>query len=155
MKTSCRWSRQELRPSRTDWEARFISSSRTQPPDCIACRRGPSRQANLPTCSFSIGTSAPKRSIRSVWSDKLMRVKCFPTACARAVTIAVFPTPGLPSRRTGLCIFRARTSRIVFLIVAGASKTSSRVLFRASDRPISNTPTLRHCELIANDKLSS
>ncbi|EOA83506.1 uncharacterized protein SETTUDRAFT_95224, partial [Exserohilum turcica Et28A] len=87
----------------------------------IALRKGASRQANVPAAPPSTGTSDPKRSIRSVCSDKLRRVNGFPMAFASAVTSVVLPTPGFPSSKIGLGNCRARTTRMALERVVGAS----------------------------------
>jgi hypothetical protein len=92
-----RWSRHALRPSSTDWLARFSSSNRIQSPRLRACRNGPSRQANSPVWPPSTGRSDPNRSEMSVCSDRLIRTTRCPVACASDVTRLVLPTPGLPA----------------------------------------------------------
>ncbi|PYI25267.1 hypothetical protein BP00DRAFT_302447, partial [Aspergillus indologenus CBS 114.80] len=87
----------------------------------IACRNGASRQANCPTSPPSTGTSEPNRSVRSVCSERLIRVSGFPRALASAVTSVVFPTPGLPSRRIGFGSCNPRAILTELPIVVGAS----------------------------------
>ncbi|KAI7205928.1 midasin [Hortaea werneckii] len=83
--TSPLWSKQALRPSSTDCEAKFISSSRTQSPFFIALRKGASRQAKVPVAAPSTGASDPNKSRRSVCSDRLIRVRGTPAAEAVAL----------------------------------------------------------------------
>ncbi|EMD85847.1 hypothetical protein COCC4DRAFT_61504 [Bipolaris maydis ATCC 48331] len=87
----------------------------------MALRKGASRQANVPAAPPSTGTSEPKRSIKSVCSDKLSRVNGLPIAFARAVTSVVLPTPGFPSSNIGFGNWSARTTRIALDCVVGAS----------------------------------
>ena len=106
MYTSPRWSRQALSPSNTDWVAKFNSSSRIHLPVLRAERKGPSCQANLAMSSppwtsspalspLPTGKSDPKRSLISVWSERLIRMSWFPVNAANAVTRDDFPTPGV------------------------------------------------------------
>ncbi|KAH7374285.1 hypothetical protein BKA66DRAFT_367990, partial [Pyrenochaeta sp. MPI-SDFR-AT-0127] len=88
----------------------------------MAFKNGASRQAKVPAAPPSTGTSDPNKSMRSVCSDRLSRVRGFPMALARAVTSVVLPTPGFPSRRIGFASCKARTTRMAFERVVGASK---------------------------------
>ena len=49
------------------------------------------------------------RQCQSYWPGQKI---CSPAACASAATRAVFPTPGLPSRRMDFLTCRARSTRI-------------------------------------------
>ncbi|KAB8242217.1 hypothetical protein BDV35DRAFT_384258 [Aspergillus flavus] len=88
----------------------------------LGCQKGASRQVNWPTSPPSTGTSEPKRSVRSVCSERLIRVRGFPSALARAVTSVVLPTPGLPSSRIGLESCKPRAILTELAIVVGASR---------------------------------
>ena len=139
-----------MRPSSTDCDARFISSRSTQSPFFMALRNGASRQAKVPAEPPSTGTSDPNRSIRSVCSERLRRVKGLPIALARAVTSVVLPTPGLPSNKIGFGSCRARITRIALERVVGASSAKFDACEAADENlGIEKDPNRKECSVLA------
>ncbi|EGV61435.1 hypothetical protein CANTEDRAFT_108873 [Yamadazyma tenuis ATCC 10573] len=93
----------------------------------MALKKGASLQTNSPDFPPSAGVSDPKRSIKSVCSDKLIRIKSFPVALAMAEIKSVFPTPGLPSNKIGLCTCIASITRMALDEVVGACNKKSSI----------------------------
>lgn len=134
-----------------NYQRDFTSSKTTQWPAFNAANRGPSRHANSPPFPPSTGRSVPNKSVMScqrkhihiiniivkllvcwkafpnifltttVCSDRLILTRGFPEAFASAATKLVFPTPGEPSSRTGLCSFKALRSLWAFIAVVPAA----------------------------------
>ena len=90
IKISARWSRHAFKPSKTDWVAKFNSSSKIQYPDFIAAKRGPSCHSKHIELFPSEGKSLPIKSLISVCSDKLIRTNVFPVNEANAVKVNYF-----------------------------------------------------------------
>ena len=114
----------------------------------MALKNGASRQTNSPAFPPSAGASEPKRSTKSVCSDKLIRTKGFPVALANAVIKLVLPTPGLPSNNIGFLTCIALITLMAFAAVVGASKLKDLLCSEPSNIGIENKPAVRSCRPI-------
>ena len=119
-KISARWSNAAFKPSSTGCGAKLSSSKRTQSPRFKALRKAPSAHRNSPASPPSAGKSAPSKSIMSVCSLRLTRVRRCPAAFARALIKEVLPTPGEPSSRIGFGNCIARNTRAALRFAEGA-----------------------------------
>ena len=119
-KISARWSNAAFKPSNTGCGAKLSSSKRTQSPRFKALKNAPSAHRNSPASPPSFGKSAPSKSIMSVCSLRLTRVRRCPAAFARALIKEVLPTPGEPSSKMGFGNCIARNTRAALRFAEGA-----------------------------------